>query len=79
MTTRRLLRGGLVADGVGATTMPADVLIEDDRILILAVEPDLGHVDAAGEAPGRPRQLGDIPEFPGGELDRIRVSAAGEG
>ncbi len=32
MTTRTLLRGGLVADGIGATTRRADVLIEDGVI-----------------------------------------------
>jgi N-acyl-D-amino-acid deacylase len=40
VTTRRLLRGGLVADGVGDDAVRADVLIEDADIL--AVGPDVG-------------------------------------
>jgi N-acyl-D-amino-acid deacylase len=37
VTARILLRGGLVADGVGETAMPADVLIEGDRIAAVGV------------------------------------------
>ncbi|MGQ0779217.1 MAG: N-acyl-D-amino-acid deacylase family protein [Pseudonocardiales bacterium] len=45
MTTRRLLRGGLIADGIGSTTQPGDVLIEDAEII--AVGPGVGDgVDA---------------------------------
>ena len=32
MTRRILLRGGLVADGIGSTTRRADVLIDDEAI-----------------------------------------------
>ena len=32
MSARTLLRGGLVADGIGTTTRRADVLIEDGMI-----------------------------------------------
>jgi len=45
MTIRRLLRGGLVADGIGRDTVAADVLI--DGSTIIAVGPDLAeHPDA---------------------------------
>jgi N-acyl-D-amino-acid deacylase len=40
VTTRRLLRGGLVADGIGRQTQPGDVLIGDAEIL--AVGPGAG-------------------------------------
>lgn len=44
MTIRRLLRGGMVADGIGRDTVPADVLIDGTTILAvgtnLAEEPD---------------------------------------
>ncbi|MGH3708775.1 MAG: N-acyl-D-amino-acid deacylase family protein [Pseudonocardiaceae bacterium] len=40
MTTRRLLRGGLVADGIGRETQPGEVLLEDAEIL--AVGPGAG-------------------------------------
>ena len=33
MTTRRLLRGGLIADGIGSKTQLGDVLIGDDTII----------------------------------------------
>ena len=33
MTTRRLLRGGLIADGIGSKTQLGDVLIDDDTII----------------------------------------------
>lgn len=45
MTTRRLLRGGLVADGIGRETQPGDVLVMDAEII--AVGPGVGDgVDA---------------------------------
>lgn len=45
MTTRRLLRGGLIADGIDSTTQPGDVLVEDAEII--AVGPGVGDgVDA---------------------------------
>ena len=45
MTTRRLLRGGLVADGIGSQTQPGDVLVVDAEII--AVGPGVGDgVDA---------------------------------
>lgn len=45
MTTRRLLRGGLVADGIGSQTQPGDVLVGDAEIV--AVGPGVGEgVDA---------------------------------
>ena len=37
MTTRMLLRGGMVADGIGATTLRADVLIEDGVIASVGI------------------------------------------
>ena len=40
MTTRRLLRGGLVADGIAMETQPADVLVADAEII--AVGPGVG-------------------------------------
>jgi N-acyl-D-amino-acid deacylase len=45
VVSRRVVRGGLVADGVAAQVRPADVLIEDGTIV--AVGPDIGGVDAA--------------------------------
>ncbi len=46
MVSRRVVRGGLVAEGIGAEVRPADVLIEDDTIV--AVGPGVGErVDAA--------------------------------
>ena len=46
MASRRVVRGGLVADGVAAELRPADVLIEDGTIV--EVGPDLGErADAA--------------------------------
>jgi N-acyl-D-amino-acid deacylase len=44
LSTRRLLRGGLVADGIGDEVFRADVLIDDGTII--AVAPDLGQPDA---------------------------------
>ncbi len=40
MTTWRLLRGGLIADGIGRKTQPGDVLIRDAEIM--AVGPGVG-------------------------------------
>lgn len=46
MVSRRVVRGGLVADGVAAGVRPADVLVEDGTIV--AVGPDVGEgADAA--------------------------------
>ncbi|HSL07928.1 MAG TPA: amidohydrolase family protein [Pseudonocardiaceae bacterium] len=45
MTTRRLLRGGLIADGIGSKTQPGDILVGDAEII--AVGPGVGEgVDA---------------------------------
>jgi N-acyl-D-amino-acid deacylase len=44
MTSRTLLRGGLVADGIGTTTIRADILIEDT--LIAWIGPDADTVGA---------------------------------
>jgi N-acyl-D-amino-acid deacylase len=45
VTTRRLLRGGLIADGIGRETQPGEVLVEDAEII--AVGPGVGEgVDA---------------------------------
>jgi N-acyl-D-amino-acid deacylase len=44
VSTRRLLRGGLVADGIGDEVFRADVLIDDGTIT--AVAPELGQPDA---------------------------------
>src|SRR5215468_1551963 len=46
LTTRKLLRGGLVADGIGATTVAADVLI--DGQVIAAVGAGAGPPGPAG-------------------------------
>ena len=46
VVSRRVVRGGLVADGVAAEVRPADVLVEDGTIV--AVGPDVGErADAA--------------------------------
>lgn len=37
MTTRRLLRGGLVADGIGTATQPGGILIEDAKIVAVGL------------------------------------------
>jgi N-acyl-D-amino-acid deacylase len=52
MSTRSLLRGGLVADGIGDEVSRADVLIDDGTIT--AIGPDLSQADAEviGLVPG---------------------------
>ncbi|HWG14713.1 MAG TPA: amidohydrolase family protein [Streptosporangiaceae bacterium] len=59
---RILLRGGLVADGAGATTRRADVLVEGDRIAEVRDTPEEGahhpaapaaHVESVPDSPGR--------------------------
>jgi N-acyl-D-amino-acid deacylase len=57
VTTRILLRGGLVADGIGPTTRRADVLIEDGLI---------ASVGLPGET-GRPSD-GDVIELAAGSV-----------
>ncbi len=56
MTTRILLRGGLVADGIGATTQRADVLIEDGVIAsagdVFEADSPPGECEVIGLAPG---------------------------
>ncbi len=56
MTTRILLRGGLVADGIGATTQRADVLIEDGVIAsagtVFAADSPPGECEVIDLAPG---------------------------
>ena len=47
MTTRTLLRGGLVADGIGRATIRADVLIEDTQIAWIGPDADAVGVTAA--------------------------------
>ena len=47
MTSRTLLRGGLVADGIGTTTIRADILIEDTQIAWIGPDADAVGVTAA--------------------------------
>ncbi|HEX4258745.1 MAG TPA: hypothetical protein VH089_26895, partial [Streptosporangiaceae bacterium] len=47
MSDRILLRGGLVADGIGATTRRADVLVEGERIAEVRDAPVGGAHDPA--------------------------------
>ncbi|HEY2280981.1 MAG TPA: D-aminoacylase, partial [Streptosporangiaceae bacterium] len=72
MTGRILLRGGWVADGIGATTRRADVLIEGERIaavrdaLVEGADPASAHHDhllmgPATAAPGHPAEVIDLP------------------
>ena len=72
MTDRILLRGGWVADGIGATTRRADVLIEGERIAAVRDAPVAGagpaaaHHDhlltgSATDAPGQPADVIDLP------------------
>ncbi len=52
MTTPILLRGGLVADGIGRTTRPADLLT--DGRSVVSVEDREAPADVRGAAPGPP-------------------------
>lgn len=53
MNSRILLRGGLVADGIGAATVPADVLIEGETIgSVGAVDSSPGECQVIDLAPG---------------------------
>ena len=72
MTERILLRGGWVADGIGATTRRADVLIEGERIAAVrdapaeGASPAAAHHDhlligSATDAPGQPAEVIDLP------------------
>jgi N-acyl-D-amino-acid deacylase len=72
VTDRILLRGGWVADGVGATTRRADVLIEGEWIAAVRDAPVEGagpasaHHDhllirSATDAPGQPAEVIDLP------------------
>jgi N-acyl-D-amino-acid deacylase len=72
VTDRILLRGGWVADGIGATTRRADVLIEGERIAAVRDAPVEGagpasaHHDhlligSATDAPGQPAEVIDLP------------------
>jgi N-acyl-D-amino-acid deacylase len=72
VTDRILLRGGWVADGIGATTRQADVLIEGERIAAVRDSPVEGgrlasdHHDhllmgPATDAPGDPAEVIDLP------------------
>ena len=72
MTDRILLRGGWVADGIGATTRRADVLIEGERIAAVrdapveGASPAAAHHDhlligSATDAPGQPAEVIDLP------------------
>ena len=72
MTAHILLRGGWVADGIGATTRRADVLIEGERIAAVRDAPVEGagpaaaHHDhlligSATDAPGQPAEVIDLP------------------
>ena len=47
MTSRTLLRGGLVADGIGTTTIRADLLIEDTQIAWIGPDADAVGATAA--------------------------------
>jgi len=72
VSDRVLLRGGWVADGIGATTRRADVLIEGERIAAVRDAPVEGagpasaHHDhlligPATDAPGYPAEVIDLP------------------
>ncbi len=52
MTSRILLRGGLVADGIGETAVPADVLTEGDRIAAVGAAASPGGCEVIDLAPG---------------------------
>jgi N-acyl-D-amino-acid deacylase len=52
LTTRMLLRGGLVADGIGATTEPADVLIDGQVIAAIGFRGTPADCDVIDLAPG---------------------------
>ena len=54
VTGRILLRGGMVADGVGATIRRADVLIDDGVIAAVGGAGGLGEVGAVGGVDGSP-------------------------
>ena len=54
VTGRILLRGGMVADGVGATVRRADVLIDDGVIAAVGGAGGLGEVGAVGGVDGSP-------------------------
>ncbi len=72
MTIRIALRGGWVADGIGATIRRADVLIEGERIAAVRDAPVEGAAPAAAhhdhllkgsatDAPGQPAEVIDLP------------------
>ena len=52
LTTRMLLRGGLVADGIGATTVPADVLIDGPVIAAIGLRGTPADCDVVDLVPG---------------------------
>lgn len=74
MTTRILLRGGLLADGIGATTRRADLLIEGDRIAEVRDAPAEGAGSGAAvddvveRFRGGPGQVGEVISLPAGSV-----------
>ncbi|HKA98097.1 MAG TPA: amidohydrolase family protein [Streptosporangiaceae bacterium] len=52
LTTRMLLRGGVVADGIGATTVPADVLIDGPVIAAIGFRGTPTGCEVIALAPG---------------------------
>jgi N-acyl-D-amino-acid deacylase len=65
VTTRILLRGGLVADGIGVTTRRADVLIEGQTIVSVGGADGGGGVGAVGGAGGSPGNCNVLDLAPG--------------
>ena len=80
VTTRILLRGGMVADGIDVTTRRADVLIEDDTIASVGVIDTVpGDCDVIDLAPGSVACPGFIDAHAHAEgplLDHGRVDGA---
>src|SRR5262245_27642216 len=52
LTTRMLLRGGLVADGIGNTTVPTGVLIDGPVIAAIGLQGTPADCDVVDLAPG---------------------------